>query len=80
MNSTVTGEKRRLALVDFYRKKIFDSIDIAVAIFLDLKKAFYTSDQILLLKNLKKYGIRGMPQNWLTSYLEDRSVPVCQCK
>lgn len=40
MNSTVTGGKGTLALVDFYRKKIFACIDIAVEIFLDLQKAF----------------------------------------
>lgn len=73
MNSTVTEKKRNTGSSRFCRNIFFfDSIDIAVAIFLDLQKAFYTSDQILLFKKLEKYGIRGIPQNWLISYLEDR--------
>ena len=50
--------------------KAMNNGKLCAATFMDFKKAFDTVDhQILLLK----LGIRGMPLQWLTSYLADRT-------
>ena len=41
-------------------------------IFIDLKKAFDTIDHNSLLNKLYHYGIRGMSNDWIKSYLENR--------
>ena len=44
-------------------------------IFIDLRKAFDTMNHQILLQKLYNYGIRGLPLEWIQSYLRDR--PCC---
>ena len=43
-----------------------------IGVFIDLKKPFDTIDHHLLLRKLEAYGIRGMANEWLKSYLHNR--------
>ena len=40
---------------------------------MDLKKAFDTGDHQILLAKLSHYGIRGVSNDWVKSYLSNRS-------
>ena len=66
--------KTALALIDLVENltKELDKKKITVGVFIDLKKAFDTIDHSLLIKKLEFYGIRGVPLNWLESYLDHR--------
>ena len=43
-----------------------------IGVFIDLKKAFDTIDHTLLLEKLRQYGVRGVANDWLSSYMENR--------
>ena len=63
-----------MALMDLI-ENICESIDkkkCVMAIFIDLKKAFDTIDHNILLDKLYHYGIRGISNDWIKSYLENR--------
>ena len=49
-----------------------DKKNYTVGVFIDLKKAFDTIDHTLLCKKLEHLGIRGIVNDWLKSYLNNR--------
>ena len=59
-----------------YIIKEFEKGNYTIGIFLDLSKAFDTLDKNLLLNKLHSYGIRGIPNKWINSYLSDRNQHV----
>ena len=44
----------------------------SAGVFVDLKKAFYTFDNNILLKKRDYYGVRGIANEWFASYLTNR--------
>ena len=49
-----------------------DSGNFACGIFVDLQKTFYTVDHDTLIQKLNRYGIRGVANNWFSSYLQNQ--------
>jgi hypothetical protein len=52
--------------------KSMDEKDITIGVFIDLAKAFDTVNHKILLEKLSHYGIRGLPLEWMNSYLSNR--------
>ena len=68
-----------LALTEFVEKvtSATDKQESTIGVFIDLKKAFHTVDHKILLSKLQCYGIRGLAQDWIKSYLANRNQYVC---
>ena len=59
----------------YLMEKITNSLDnkkAVISVFIDLKKAFDTIDHTILLQKLNHYGIRGIINQWVCSYLTHR--------
>ena len=53
-------------------RKALDGGNIGCGVFVDLQTAFDTVDEQTLLAKLNHYGIRGVANDWLKSYLSNR--------
>ena len=60
-----------LLITDKIQRDIEDSL-FSCGIFLDFTKAFGTVDHSILIRKLSHYGIRGIANDWFTSYLHNR--------
>ena len=62
-----------LALIDLHNKisPALDNGELAVAIFLDLTKAFDTVTNSILFDKLEHYGIPGLALKWIKSYFSN---------
>ena len=63
-----------LAILDLIEEltSALDDNKYTIGVFIDLRKAFDTIDHGLLLKKMEHLGIRGVVNNWLSSYLNNR--------
>lgn len=69
-----SGHSTALA-VSLFIERIYDALDeneYAIGLFLDLSKAFDTVKHDILISKLSHYGIRGLPLEWIRSYLSNR--------
>ena len=63
-----------MAIMNFYDRvsNAIDNNEFCLGIFIDLSKAFDTLDHDILLAKLEIYGIRGVANNLIRSYLHNR--------
>ena len=61
-----------ISLVDWIKKHL-DNDYFVCGTFIDLQKAFNTVNHEILLAKLAHYGIRGLANSWLSSFLKNRT-------
>ena len=61
-----------LLIADKIQKAIIEDGLFSCGIFLDFSKIFDTVDHSILIRKLSHYGIRGIANDWFTSYLLNR--------
>lgn len=64
-------EQAIIEITENLRKSIDNNL-YTCGVFLDFAKAFDTVNHQILLMKLEKYGIRGVPLNWFSNYLNNR--------
>ncbi len=64
-----------LSIIEGIREELNDK-KFVCGVFIDLEKAFDTVNHQILLKKLVHYGVRGIANNWFSSYLHKRSQRV----
>ena len=69
--SSMSTTETRLDLVEEITTSL-ENNKYTVGVFIDLKKAFDTVDHDILCKKLHFCGLRGVAQDWIQSYLENR--------
>ena len=57
-------------------KEKLDNKTFSCGVFIDLEKAFDTVNHNILVKKLEFYGIRGVTNDWFSSYLTNRQQRV----
>ena len=69
-----TNRSTSLAILELIEEitSALDKKKYTIGVFIDLRKAFDTIDHKLLLNKLDHLGIRGIVNDWLGSYLNDR--------
>ena len=63
-------------LITDHIQKVIEEGQFSCGIFLDFSKALDTVNHGILLKKLSHYGIRGIANQWFSSYLSNRSQSV----
>ena len=70
--SNLSTKNALLSIVESIQSHL-DKNKFCAGVFVDLKKAFGTVDHHILLQKLEHYGIRGVANEWFSSYLKNRA-------
>ena len=70
--SNLSTNNALLSIVESIQSHL-DKNKFCAGVFVDLKKAFDTVDHHILLQKLEHYGIRGVANEWFSSYLKNRA-------